>query len=199
MSKTIKTFSFLFAIAAIVTIVGGHLYLYDGKWNVRKLITDVYSNIGISLGTIAITLGVVDNMLKREERREAERKKKENLLTELHSPVNQIALNAVHELRALKRLTGEDAWTKGAKLGGKANLTEARLFDANFESARLIGVNFYKADLRSVNFYNADLTASNLFKADITNAKFNEQTILPDGSLWKSSTKMSNFTNRKNQ
>ena len=182
----------VFLLASVIVIIVGHYYQYD-TFKLKEFIIDFYANIGAELGSIAITIIIVDRIVRRQEEKESTIQIKNKLLNDLHSPVNSIANNAVHELRTLGKLTGQDAWTISAKLGGKADLTNARLYDANFYGARLIGANFSSADLRNANFYDADLTGANLFDADITGSKFNENTVLPDGHSWNKDTDLSKY------
>lgn len=154
--------------------------------------------VGLTLvliaGLIHIILEVLEHSKEKKEKYLAETTQRENLLRDLHSPVNEVANKAVHELRALGKLVGENSWTRFAKLGGKADLSRARLYDANFEGARLHGTNLSEADLRNVNFKNTDLTGVNLFESNIANAKFDKNTILPDGKQWSSKINMSKYT-----
>ncbi|MDC6367239.1 MULTISPECIES: pentapeptide repeat-containing protein [Flavobacteriaceae] len=149
----------------------------------------------IIAGLIHIILEVLENSKDKKEKHLAEIARKDNLLRDLHSPVNEVANKAVHELRALGKLTGEKSWVRFAKLGGKADLSKARLYDTNFEGARLHGANLSKADLRNVNFKSTDLTGANLFESNIVNAKFDENTILPDGTQWNFEVDMSKYIN----
>ncbi len=58
-------------------------------------------------------------------------------------------------------------------------LRRASLKTANLQGADLEGVDLQEADLRSAN-----LTEANLLQTELHRAKFDEQTILPDGSHW---------------
>jgi len=181
-----------FLLLSLLIIIGGYFFVHH-TFTLTQFIGDFYANVGAEFGGIAITIIIVDRIVKRQERKENEFQTKYKLLNDLHSPVNSIANNAVHELRTLGKLSGQDAWTVSAKLGGKADLTNARLYDTNFFSARLVGANFSKADLRNVNFFNTDLTGAILFDSDIAGAKFNENTILPDGTSWNKHTDLSKY------
>ena len=172
-----------FLVLSILIMIGGHIFMYN-KFSITKFIEDFYANIGSELASIAITIMVVDRIVKRQEKRETEEQLKYRLLIDLHSPVNEVANNAVHDLRALKKLSDHDAWTVSANLSGKANLSDARLYDANFTGAKLVGAIFRNADLRNVNFNNADLTGAELTGANVSGIQFNEHTVLPDGELW---------------
>ena len=185
--------SIIFFTASLGVIIMGHLFVHKWTFIWSDFIKDSYTNIASELRGIAISILIINTILKKIERKESELATKNKLLNDLHSPVNSIANNAVHELRSLDKLTGQDAWTVYAKLGGKADLTEARLYDANFFGARLIGANFSKADLRNVNFFDAELTGANLFGANITDSKFNINTILPDGQSWSTDTDLSKY------
>lgn len=193
---TIFYLGMIFLSISLFVIVGGYFFAH-ATFTLRKFVEDFYANIGAELGSIAVTLLIVDRVLKGQEQKEHEIQNKNKLLNDLHSPVNSIANNAVHELRTLGKLTGQDAWTISAKLGGKADLSNARRYDANFFDARLVGANFSQADLRNVNFCHADLTGAILFKSDIAGAKFDENTVLPDGLLWNKETDLSKYLNQR--
>jgi len=193
---SINTLGIIFLVIAVLLVVFGYFFVHEiFSWNL--FINDFYANLAAEIGSIAITIIIVDRIVRKQEIKQNEIALKNSLLRDLHSPVNSVANNAVHHLRALRKLTGNDAWTKSAELGGKANLKNARLYDANFSETRLIGANFEKADLRNVNFENADLTGVNLYEAKIDYAKFNENTTLPDGHFWSSNIDLSKYLKEK--
>ncbi|OJJ16986.1 hypothetical protein BKI52_30175 [marine bacterium AO1-C] len=188
----VKKLGIVLSIIAILLVVFGYLSVHE-KFTWDSLINDFYANLAAEIGSIAITIIIVDRIVRRQEEKQNEIELKNKLIRDIHSPVNSIANNAVHELRALGRLTGKDAWTKETKLGGLANLVNARLYDANFYGTSLIGANLFMADLRNVDFRNTDLTGVNLFESNIKRAKFNEYTILPDGIEWHKEIDLSNY------
>lgn len=113
---------------------------------------------------------------------------KARLLREAKSTVNTVAVQAINELRYRGWLRDEGSLLKGADLRF-ANLTGAYLAGANFEGTKLRG--------------------ARLVGADLTDARFNEQTILPDSNwlgkdangnsifdkFWIPDTDMTRYTN----
>lgn len=127
------------------------------------------------------------------------------------SPDNGFAVEAVRQLRSLGWL--EDGSLRGANLLeanlqkgflrdanlqnvvlSGANMQYAFLFDANLQNAVLRWVNLQNAFLTEANLQNTNLVNANLQNTDLTDTKFNEFTILPDGTNWTSETDMSRFT-----
>ncbi len=68
----------------------------------------------------------------------------------------------------------------GAYLIG-ANLYRANLSGANLIGANLSGAYLYRADLRGADLYRADLRGANLIGANLSGAKFDSNTIFPEG------------------
>lgn len=159
-----------------------------------------YLSISITIisGITAVITEILEHFEQKKEKEQIEVELKNRLLRDIHSPVNSIANNAVHELRALKKLIGDDSWTQSAKLGGKADLSNARLYDANFNGTSLYGANLSESDLRNVDFRNADLTGVNLFASSADKAKYNENTILPDGVQWCDKVDIAEYTTNNN-
>ena len=82
----------------------------------------------------------------------------------------------------------ENALLSEAKLQG-AWLRQANLRNAFLYSANLFGAELVNADLRG-----ADLREAILYGAEFYGAKFDETTILPDGTKWTPESDMSQFT-----
>lgn len=86
---------------------------------------------------------------------------KRRLMVEMRSQNNDVANNAVRQMRSR-------GW-----------LSDGSLKDCNLRNANLRHVNFAEADLRGVNFYNANIRRANFY-----NVYFDETTIMPDGIPW---------------
>jgi uncharacterized protein YjbI with pentapeptide repeats len=80
-----------------------------------------------------------------------------------------------------------------ADLSG-ADLSLADLSGADLSSAILTKADLTGADLSFSDLIGADLSGVILIGADLKGAKFNEQTILPDGTKWTPDTDMARFT-----
>ncbi len=164
----------------------------------------VYSNLGIEVLSIAVTVIVIERL----NRRQAERELKEDLIFQMGSRVNAVAVEAVRRLsqkrwgieadRSLQRAHFPHANLQGANLGKinlqaadlseanlqgvdlrLANLRRALLTDAALQGADLTGANLRRADLTSANLQNADMT-----QANVPYAKFNKAN-LQGASLWQ--------------
>jgi len=183
----------IFLSIALIIMFSGYHYLHK-SFNFQDAVADFYANIGAELASIAITIIIVDKIIRRKEKQENEEETRKRLLRQVHSTVNDIAKAAVDELRGLGKLTGADAWVANARLGGKADLRNARLYDANFQGTRLVGADFSDADLRNVNFKGADLTGCIFYKSNIANAKFDNTTVMPNGEMWAETVEMGIFT-----
>ena len=81
----------------------------------------------------------------------------------------------------------------GEKLGGKANLQNARLYNTNFRGTRLVGADLRNANLTNADFCGADLSMTNLEGSVLTDAKFDISTILPDEQKWVPGTNLTKF------
>jgi len=116
---------------------------------------ELYVNLATSLGSIAITVLVIDQL--NRWRMETERKRE--IIEQMSSPVNDAALEAVRLARKYGWLT--DGSLKGANLVN-ANLEGADLEWANLQDARLGGANLKRANLSHAIFAGADLVVARL-------------------------------------
>ncbi len=72
---------------------------------------------------------------------------------------------------------------RGHGLRGKS-LVGKNLENANLKCADLRDCDLRKANLRGADLRGAQMQGSNVWQADLTNARFDETTYLPDGTLW---------------
>jgi uncharacterized protein YjbI with pentapeptide repeats len=82
------------------------------------------------------------------------------------------------------------AWYRGQAAGARANLYGANLGGANLGDANLGDANLYGANLRGANLYGANLGGANLGGANLGGANLGganlgDDTVLPDGVVWK--------------
>lgn len=73
------------------------------------------------------------------------------------------------------------------------DLRNAVLRRANLKSANLQGANLQDVDLQEADLRGANLAEANLLQAELHRAKFDDQTILPDGSRWQPETTLDRF------
>jgi len=126
---------------------------------------------------IAITLILVDRLLSIRTRVEHENE----LLEQVHSPVRDIAVEALRLIRKDEQLfsmlnmkrSGGVRWS-GADLSrvdlSGANLSEADLIGARLYGADMRGANLIGADMRGAHLLGADLSGANLLNADLSGA-----------------------------
>jgi hypothetical protein len=169
----------LLAIAVLIAVVGytnhyGNLYL--GEW-VGGFLQDYYANISAELVSIAVTVLIVDVLY--EQRNTA--REKRDLVSQMGSPDNRFALEAVRKLGMHSWLT--DGTLRGAQLSG-ADLREAQLLGADLtkaflSQATLAGANLSESNLGDVvlseaNLAGADLVGASLNRADLSGADVSE-------------------------
>jgi hypothetical protein len=200
--KNFRVFIGIFLL--LISILIGFLNLYPENWEFADVIKDYYANVSTELIGIAITVLLIDALYEYRQNLQL----KEQLIREMRSPDNGIALRAVEELRAHKWLF--DGSLKGAslrkanlagcnmkeaKLDGAdftgANLKNASFREASMELVTLSGANLEGAFLRGAKLYqagvsgailkNAILTSADLEGADFSGAIFNSATQWPDG------------------
>jgi hypothetical protein len=177
---------------------------------------------------IFVTITVIDQLNRRRDTQNAIKQLQEQLVRDASSRVNDVANNAVHQLRKRGWLEGDNGLLSRANLSW-ANLQEANLRFANLQGVNLGMANLHRAYLRfanlhraylggadlqgaylretnlqgaklvEANLHGADLQKANLQGADLFMAKFNEDTILPDGTNWTPDTDMTRFTQPDNQ
>lgn len=155
------------------------------------------TNVGTELLSIAITILILNVLYQRAE----DDRLKQQLIREMGSPDNSIALRAIQELTAYGWLF--DCSLRCARLGGailenanlvNANLEGAELWRANLSHARLRGAIFSKAKLQSANFSGARIIEAKLENVDLSDATLSEA-ILWDTSLNGAKLHNTNFNN----
>jgi uncharacterized protein YjbI with pentapeptide repeats len=77
----------------------------------------------------------------------------------------------------------------------KANLQEAKLWVANLAAVDMSSANLAYADLAGANLHGTNLSSAYLKGANLKQVRFDENTILPDGTRWTPNTDMERFTN----
>ena len=147
---------------------------------------------------ISVTVAFIDRLYRRRDESRREQELRERLLREARSNLNQVALNAINEVREYGWLTGDAGLMKGAFLE-RANLENAGLKQANLEGADFTSSSFITADLRQARLVNAKLeytnfTGANLKGANLLGVEYDDDTILPDGSKWNTTVDMARFT-----
>lgn len=116
------------------------------------------TNVGTELLSVAITVLILNELYQRV----SDENLKKQLIREMSSSENGIALRAVQELSAHGWLF--DGSLEGSLLGN-ANLEGANLLHANLEGAKLWSSNLKNARLRGANLKGANLSGADLSRA----------------------------------
>jgi len=166
-------------------------------------------NLGTEMAGAVVTYLLLELVIGRMERREAEREaekeeleaKKADLIAQMGSSVKDVAIAATEELWRQGWLS--DGSLQGADLSeanlnlyanlsgadlSLADLREAILILADLSGANLSGANLEEADLSGANLSEAKLRWAEMYRTDLREAK------LPDGTMWTPDTDMARFT-----
>ncbi|MBZ0291391.1 MAG: pentapeptide repeat-containing protein [Anaerolineae bacterium] len=170
---------------------------------------------------IAVTVLLIDRFNRRRDQQLQERDLKNTLIRGTGSLSNEISKDSIHQLRKRQWLCGSDSLLVGQDFSG-ANWKQVDLWQANLDHTRLQWVNMERAYIYLCSFRNADLEHSNLSGADLRGAdlsganllnvnlnnaivsgisdngiyreaRFSEDTTLPDGTKWTPGRKMTDF------
>jgi hypothetical protein len=145
-------------------------------------------NLGTEFVGAAATYYLFELVIERRERREAEKEatetRKKQLIAEMGSRVNDVAVAAAEELvRQDWQVTYlmETADLAGANLSGAwlvtFNLRQTNLEYANLKGASLMGANLMDADLDSAILEGAMLSAANLSRASLEHANLKDASL----------------------
>ncbi len=194
-------------LVALVSSLGALLW-GNQEWDGLAL------NFGTEMAGAVVTYALLELFIGRRERREAEREaerkereaKKADLIAQLGSQVQDVAIAAAEELRRHGWLY--DGSLQGADLA-EANLQEATLMGADLQRANLVMANLQRAMLAHANLQGAylweaslqgaylgmaNLQGAHLTGANLQGAYLDQYTILPDGTRWTPDTDMARFT-----
>jgi uncharacterized protein YjbI with pentapeptide repeats len=170
-----RRFAYGLAAIAVLAFVVGYCTRIDVlNWiePVDQLIEDFYANVTTDLLSIALTVLVIDAF---NQRRETQRLKAQ-LIREMGSPDNGVALRAVEELRVC-------GWLENGALRG-ACLSQANLEGANLDEADLSAASLERANLRGARLWRANLRGAILERSDLQGATMGAAT-LQEAQLWR--------------
>lgn len=162
----------LFSFAVGVS-VGAHFA--SREVNLWQWLDGFAQNFGTEMFGAFLTFLLIEVLVgdrrKREDEERTIEKRKEQLLRQIGSQVNEEAIRAAEELRAAGWLT------EGSLLGadlGSANLQAVNLKGASLQTVDLTYANLQDANLRDVNLQAANLTNANLKGANLSNGNLQE-------------------------
>jgi hypothetical protein len=115
---------------------------------------------------IFVTITIIDQLNRRRDSRNAIKQLQEQLVRDASSTINDVAKNAVHQLRKRGWLLGDNGLLIGA------DLRWAKLQGANLRWAKLQGANLWGAKLQAADLSNANLQGAELGEANLQGAKF---------------------------
>jgi hypothetical protein len=165
----------------------------------REAVTEE-SRIQLDALRVAVTQAVSDEMRRIQQGNATARlQAAQKAPLEVRQPI-------IDEMRVLDFLQGANLWG--------ANLTQANMVQANLEGATLRSANLTQARLGFSVLIDADLRRANLTKIDLAgaslqgtnlryvslqganlrSAKFNQSTVLPDGTHWNPDADLARFT-----
>lgn len=139
----------IIGIIGILILIFGYFHLFG--ISLDYAISELYTNFGTDFISIAITVLVIDNLNKRRQEDELKRQ----LIREMGSENNVMALRAIREMKACGKNKG--GWTT----------------DGSLNNAPLMGANLSNASLEGASLIGADLTYTKLNSAFLTDAKLN--------------------------
>lgn len=173
LSTTEKAALAFLVLGAIIVAYGYFFSQVERDW--RGFVEQIYSNLGIELVSVGLTVLVIESL----NRGVATRERKQELILQMGSPDNGFAIEAVRLLRQKGWLL--DGSLINCDLAG-ANLTRANLNRALMIRAHLKMANLSGALLIQALLENADLSKANLANANLTGA-FMDQVLLFDANL----------------
>lgn len=181
-------------------ILGGSILVLIGVWIGSQLFagdSGYNTNLYTELLSIGVTVFILNELARRREVRQLQ----EQLIRNAASTSNEIAKDAVHQLRRQGWLEGEKGLLQGKKLQfaslsgafmpnvnlsgailGHADLSGANLSFANLSGARLSlanlsGANLWSAYLSGVIMQSADLSGANLSSANLSGVKLDHSNL----------------------
>ncbi len=149
----------------VVGFIGGVLFCFLAQQSILNLPELVRDLLPEATG-IFVTVTVIDYLNRRRDSRNAIRQLKEQLVRDASSIVNDVANNAIHQLRKRDWLTDYNGPLVRADLV-QANLRGADLWGANLQGANFEGANLEVANLNDTNLQGANLKVTNLKKASL--------------------------------
>lgn len=175
---SVRTIGAVLLVVALIITILGFLNQHNGfslPQPIEYFVADFYANLSTEFISIAMTVLIIDQLYESRRNQQL----KEQLIRQMGSSDNGIALNAVEELRA-------HDWLQDGSLQGvsfyQANLAGAFLPLVNLEQTV-----FSRADLRNVDLKWANLRSANL------NSVFLENSTLIGTDLSKCSLSKANL------
>jgi hypothetical protein len=170
--KRIKVFAYVLIGLAILILISGLLitaFAPDNIW--VRFVRDFYANCVTSLGSIGIGVLVIDELRQRY----GDETEKKRLISQMTSPHNMIATDAIRILRDrgwLDELIGKNFYYANLE---SAELYGANMSGSNFTYSKLKSANLNQAILDKGTFVETDLSFALLNDAKIRNAEFISQ------------------------
>lgn len=173
------------SLAGALILVVSLLSLLTAVWLYNDSPAEFWKGFLTNLGTELLSVAMTVLILNELYQRVSDDNLKKQLIRDMSSSENGIALRAVQELSANGWLF--DGSLEGALLGN-ANLEGANLLNANLEGAKLWNSNLRNARLRGANLKDANLSGADfsgarLIEADLAQANL-EQSRLEHAIMW---------------
>lgn len=157
--SSVRIVALILLVIGILIGVNGYIRQY-GIFDFDWLYKEFYANFSTELISISITVLIIDSISEWRQNKRVQINLRQQLVREIGSKDNGIALRAINELRA------KDWLTDGSLVG--AQMPYANIDNGELKQAQLRGVNLYKALARRAYLETANLSSADLKKADFT-------------------------------
>lgn len=164
--ESYKNYAWFFRLLRGAVLIGVGVLVGMLIYAEPQVRADYVMNLFVTMLSLGATALIFDEL----NRKRSEDDLKRQLVDDAASMSNEIAKNAVHQIRRKGWLEGENGLLKRANLRD-ANLQGADLSEANLQGADLDGTNMRGADLRGANLLEARFLSADLQRADLQFAK----------------------------
>ncbi len=191
----------LLVLASIGLAIAGYQRLH-GDFDLLTVLNDFYANISAEMGSIAVTVLIVDGLNRRRDERNRIKELQEQLIRDAGSSVNTTARSALDEMRKRGWL-GRRGHDDTLALLHNADLSQASLERVDLAYVDLSGTNLSQVNLRDADLPMANLYGARLWRAVLTNVELSSATLtnvflrnadLTGGNLWGTNLAGANIT-----
>ncbi len=173
--------TYFVAVALVCTVIGilvGYALFGKGGLLVEND-SGYFANVFSEALSVFVTVLFIERIIRHRDAQRDLRQLKEQLVRDAGSTSNEVARDAIHQIKNRDWLEGDDGLLKGANLSrvnlsyanlSYANLSDANLSQANLSHANLLGANLLGAKLDNTNLSDANLLGANLSHANLLGA-----------------------------
>lgn len=165
----VRVIGILLMFLAFGSATFGYVRLH-GDFDLLTMLGDFYANVSAELGSIAITVLIIDTVNRRYDARQRLRESKERLVQEAGSSSHGVAVTAVDTLRKRGWLGRDNEASDTLALLRGADLSDANLQGVNLAHVNLQKTQFQRANLTNANLAQVRLSGGNLSRAILRGA-----------------------------